>query len=86
MSLQITAVVSRGKKKDTLLTPHRYQEGFYVISKGGNTIAFRKQVWNLDDLPTWIAQGYGVRMSGPGVAPSIYMPKSLIVRGCVSEL
>lgn len=82
MSLQITAVVSRGKKKGTLLTPHRYQDGFYVVSKGGNTVAFRRQVSNLDDLPTWIAQGYGVRMSGLGVAPSIYMPKSLVVRGC----
>lgn len=80
MSLQITVVVSRGKNKGTLLTPHRYQEGFYVISKGGNTLAFRKQVWNIDDLPTWVSQGYGVRMSGPGVAPSIYMPKSLVVR------
>ena len=82
MSLQITAVVSRGKKKGTLLTPHRYQEGFYTISKGGNKLVFRKQVWNLDDLPTWIAQGYGVRMSGSDVAPSIYMPKSLVVRSC----
>ena len=82
MSLQITAVISRGRNKGTLLTPHRYQEGFYVISKSGNTVAFRRQVSNLDDLPTWIAQGYGVRMSGPGVVPSIYMPKSLVVRGC----
>jgi hypothetical protein len=82
MSLQITAVVSRGKKKGTLLSPHRYQEGFYVISKGGNTVAFRREVSNLDDLPTWIAQGYGVRMSRASVAPSIYMPKSLVVRSC----
>lgn len=80
MSLQITAVVGRGKQKGTLLTPHRYKDGFYVISKGGNTIAFRKQVSNLDELPSWIANGYGVRMSGIGVAPSIYMPKNLSIK------
>lgn len=82
MSLQITAVVSRGKNKGTLLTPHRYQDGVYIISKGGNTASFSREVSNQNDLPAWIDQGYGVRMSGPGVAPSIYMPKSLVVLSC----
>lgn len=79
MILKITAMINRGKSKGALLTPHWYKGGFYIVSKGGNTIAFRKQVSNFDELPNWIAQGYGLRMSGPGIAPSIYMPKSLVV-------
>ncbi len=76
---QITAVVSRGSKKGTALTPHRYQEGHFLVTKGGNESDFATKVLNEQDLESWIQRGYGVRMSGPGVAPSIYSGNSLRV-------
>ena len=78
----ITAVKKRGNNQGTILMPHRYGGGFYLVSKGGlggNLKESAIPVRNLNELTSWISQGYGVRMSGPGVPPSIYMPNSLVL-------
>lgn len=74
---KITAIVVRGKNKGTLLTPHRYNEGHFLVCKGGNRKEFATAVANESQLESWVQRGYGIRMSAPGVTPSIYMPKSL---------
>jgi hypothetical protein len=73
----ITATVTRGKNKGALLTPHRYEDGHFLVCKGGNTLESAKRVYREDELESWIQRGYGIRMSGPGVSPSIYTAKSL---------
>lgn len=73
----ITATVGRGKNKGLSLVPHRYGEGYFVVSKGGNTLDCATKVTNADDLESWVQRGYGIRMSAPGHSPSICMPKSL---------
>jgi hypothetical protein len=76
---RIYAISRRGKHKGTHLTPHRYQEGHYLVSKGGNTIGFATREHDFTKLERWIQQGYSVRMSSPGIPPSIYAPKNLII-------
>jgi hypothetical protein len=79
--IDITARVSRGKQIGTIVRPHLYKGGYYVVAKGGNTIAFSKRVRGLPELLDYVKLGYGVRMSGTGVAPSIYMPQSINIDG-----
>lgn len=73
----ITATVSRGKNVHTVLTPHRYKRGCFLVSKGGNTLAFAKEVFVASDLESWIQQGYGLRMSAPGHSPVIIAPQNI---------
>ena len=68
---KITAISSRGTTRGTPLTPHLYTQRHYVVAKGGNTLDCIKKVLRLEDLPQWVARGYGIRMSGKGVAPSL---------------
>lgn len=75
--MKITAIVKRGKNKGVELKPHRYQGGYFLVSKGGNKTEFAHQVANDDQLERWIKSGYSVRMSAPSVSPSIYGPESL---------
>jgi len=79
----ITAVVTRGPNKGALLNPHRYQGGYYLISKGGkggNKRECAAEIIDINELESWIQRGYGIRMSAPGIGHSLFMPKSLIVR------
>lgn len=75
--VKITATVVRGRHIGTELKPHLFKDGCYVVTKGGNTLAHATRVSSLDDVAVWVRRGYGVRMSGPGVPPSIYSPDSL---------
>ena len=77
--VKITATVASGRHIGTVLQPHLYKDGCYVVAKGGNTLAHATRLSSLDDVVVWIRRGYGVRMSGPGVSPSIYSPASLSV-------
>lgn len=74
MSSKLQYIVARGRAKGTVLTPHQFSEGHFVVSR----TRFAKdyvRVSNEHDLPQWIAHGYGVRMSNPTVpghrAPSL---------------
>lgn len=79
--LKITATVASGRHIGTELKPHLYKDGCYVVAKGGNTLAHATRVSSLDEVVAWIRRGYGVRMSGPCVSPSIYSAGSLSVSG-----
>lgn len=74
---RITAIVSRGNHTGIVLTPHKYAEGHFIVGKGGNTIDCTKKVSNADELESWVQRGYSIRMSAPGVAPSLYSPQNL---------
>lgn len=76
---KIKAFVLRGSKKGTLLTPHRSKDGCFRVSVRSNRAADAIKVDQEDALEAWILKGYGVRMSGPNVAPSIYTARSLII-------
>lgn len=76
----ITATVSRGANRGTVLRPHRYQEGYYLVTQGGNTLDCATPVPSEAELVSWVQRGYSIRMSGPGVAPSIYSPRRLTIR------
>lgn len=74
---KITAIVASGKNRGLTLTPHWYEESYFLVCKGGNTLECAKKVHNESELETWVRAGYGIRMSGPGHSPSIVSPKSL---------
>jgi len=76
---KITATVTRGNNKGIPLTPHRYVGGFYKVYKGGNKNEFVTKVFDEFELENWIHNGYLLRMSAPGVAPSSYGSKSLLI-------
>lgn len=78
----ITATVTRGQNKGTTLKPHRFPGNYFLISKGGkngNRRECAKEVSSEQELESWIQRGYGIRMSAPGVSPSLFMPKSLMI-------
>jgi hypothetical protein len=74
---RITAVVGKGKNRGLILKPHRYKDGHYVVGKGGNTTADSENVLRDEDLEGWVRSGYGIRMSAPGHAPSLFSADSL---------
>ena len=75
--LKIETTVRRGAHKGATLVPHRYKDGTYVVTKGGNTSKYATHVKRLEEIPLWISSGYGVRMSCAGVPPSIYGSESV---------
>lgn len=75
----ISATVTRGPNKGTVMTPHRFQEGYFLVSKGSNSRSDATEVGNESELESWVQLGYGIRMSAPGVAPSLFMPKSIFI-------
>lgn len=75
---KLTAIVSKGKNKGTTVTPHRYQAGYFLVSKGGNTRDCAQKVSHENELEAWIQRGYSIRMSGPGVPASLYAPAHVI--------
>lgn len=75
----LSAVVTRGPNKGTVMKPYRDKNGFFLVSKGSNLRIDATEVSSEADLPSWVALGYGVRMSAKGVAPSLFMPKGLVI-------
>ena len=75
----ITGNVLRGKKKGSKISPYKYRDGFFRVSLKSNLAIDAILVKSEFDLVQWLKCGYGVRMSGIGVAPSIYSLKSLII-------
>lgn len=76
---KLSAVVTRGPNKGTVMDPYRDKNSFFLVSKGSNLRIDATEVSNEADLPSWVALGYGVRMSAKGIAPSLFMPKGLII-------
>lgn len=76
MPLKLIAHVSRGAKTGVELTSHRHEDGMYVASM----TRFKKdyvRVASIEELTILIAQGFKVRMSAQGIAPSLIAPKSI---------
>ena len=78
--MKLQATVKRGKAIGTKLTPHKHNDGCYVVSR----TRFEKdyiRVPSEADLPDWVAKGYRVRMSNPLVpehkAASLIAPTSI---------
>ena len=76
MKLQCRA--SRGKNQGIILTPHKYKDGHYVVSKTrykSNQI----NVSSLHEVYEFFKKGYGVRMGNAEykVSPSLITPDSI---------
>ncbi len=70
--------VKRGQKAGTLLTPHRYKDGCYVVSM----TRFEEdqiRVGTIEEVISFIQKGYKLRMSDPihPVGPSLISPGSI---------
>ena len=74
---RISATVSSGKNKGTVLQPHKYVQGHFLIAKGGNTMDCTRKVFDFSELEYWICRGFSVRMSAVGYPPSLIGPKRL---------
>lgn len=78
--IKLLFTVKRGKAIGTILRPHVHSDGCYVVSM----TRFEKdyvRVENESELVDWVARGYRVRMSNPGVpnhrSPSLIAPASI---------
>ena len=78
---KIIAICKRGNNKGMVLTPHRYEGGFFVVTRGRHSSDPRQEIFDEQELPDWVAKGYGIRMSSetPRHSPSTFMAESLIV-------
>ena len=75
--------VARGDAEGTILTPHAYSDGSFVVSKTrfkADEIRERNEA----KLPEWVEKGYGIRMSNPkgatSKAPSLITARSLLAQ------
>jgi len=79
--MQIFSRIARGKNAGTLLYPHLYGDGMYVVSE----TRFEKdyiRIATLVDVRKYISEGYSVRMSNPveGIkAASLIAPSAISV-------
>jgi hypothetical protein len=71
------AVVRRGKHAGKRLLPHCFEDDRYRVSltRQGPEIPLA----NPRDIPDYLANGYSLRMSGPGrnYRPTLISPKSI---------
>jgi hypothetical protein len=71
------AIVSRGRKSGIRLLPHRYKDNRYRVSLGkeGPYIPISDD----RDIPSYLANGYSLRMSNPAEShnPSLISPASI---------
>lgn len=80
MSIQLKAYVKRGANAGVELTPHLNKEGFYIASM----TRFEKdyvRVSSTAELAKLVKEGLSIRMSAPGVAPSLISPASITALG-----
>lgn len=75
--MKIIAKVSRGPQKGEIVTPHRHEDGTYVVS----STRFEKdyiRVATLEDFASEIRKGLKGRMSSPAVkGPRLLSPSSI---------
>ena len=75
--MKIIAKVSRGPQKGEIVTPHRHEDGTYVVSP----TRFEKdyiRVATLEDFASQIRKGLKGRMSSSAVkGPRLFSPKSI---------
>lgn len=70
--------ISRGKQTGTILTPHEYADGSYVVSKT-RFAEDQISVQTIEEIKHYIDRGYAVRMSDPKSkkSPSLIKPESI---------
>jgi hypothetical protein len=75
--MKIIAKVSRGPQKGEIVTPHRHEDGTYVVSP----TRFEKdyiRVATLEDFASQIRRGLKGRMSSPAVkGPRLFSPSAI---------
>ena len=71
-------VVSRGKAKGTVLRPHK-QDGHHIVSPTRFEADYQRIPIN-EPIEPYLKQGLSLRMSAPGVAPSLISPGSILGR------
>jgi hypothetical protein len=71
-------VVSRGKAAGTVLRPHE-QDGHYIVSPTRFETDYQRIPLS-QPLEPYLKQGLSLRMSAPGVAPSLISPGSILGR------
>jgi len=71
-------VVSRGKAAGTVLRPHE-QDGHYIVSPTRFETDYQRIPLG-QPLEPYLKQGLSLRMSAPGVAPSLISPGSILGR------
>lgn len=79
---KIRKTVSHGQSVGTILSPHLYEDGHFVVSKSRYECDYVR-VRIEADLPDWVSKGYSVRMSNPTVkacrSPSLIVPDNIEV-------
>jgi hypothetical protein len=71
-------VVSRGKAKGTVLRPHE-QDGHYIV-RPTRFEADYLRIPISEPIEPYLKQGLSLRMSAPGVAPSLISSSSILGR------
>lgn len=75
MNDHLYAKVSRGKNNGRTLSPH-VQNGHYIVSPTRFERDY-KFVPKSEDLEPYLKRGLKLRMSAPGLAPSLISPASI---------
>jgi hypothetical protein len=75
----LTAEIKRGANKHTILTPHPYRGGLFVVSQTRYEVDYTKVTES--ELMSYIKRGYSVRMSDPVTrrSPRLICPESIKV-------
>jgi hypothetical protein len=75
--MKIIAKVSRGPQKSEIVTPHRHEDGTYIVS----STRFEKdyiRVTTVEGFASEIRKGLKGRMSSPAVkGPRLFSPSSI---------
>lgn len=74
--MRIEYEVKRGKETGMVLSPHKYKDGKYVVSKTKNREDYVR-VSTVGEVLEHVQQGYSVQMGGKGRAPSLISAKKL---------
>jgi hypothetical protein len=75
---KLTYTVRHGRRAGTVLTPHRYEDGYYQAHKtNSRNDPEGKRVRSIEELVDLVRLGYHVRMSNmaAGHAPSTVKPE-----------
>lgn len=77
--MKIIAKVSRGPQKGEIVTPHRHEDGTYVVSPTRFEVDYIR-IATLEEFASKIREGLKGRMSSPAVkGPRLFSPKSITI-------
>lgn len=77
---RLHAMVSRGPKAGTILRPHVHADGCHVVSPTRFEVDYIRLSAD-QPLEDYLRRGLKLRMSAPGIAPSLISPDSIRGRG-----